>query len=91
MMPYIPPQDQGAWSDAMYAVLDKIRRHGISNGELNFLFTTLCVAFIDRHSTSYNTIADVIKALECAKLEFYRRVAVPYEDKKIEQNGDVYS
>ena len=28
--------------------------------------------------------------LECAKLELYRRVAAPYEDEKIDQNGDVY-
>ena len=27
--------------------------------------------------------------LECCKLEFYRRVAAPYEDIKIEENGDV--
>ena len=34
--------------------------------------------------------AEVISSLECAKLEFYRRVAVPYEDQKILENGDVY-
>lgn len=28
--------------------------------------------------------------LRCAQLEFYRRVLVPYEDKKRKQNGDVY-
>ena len=30
-------------------------------------------------------------ALECAKLELYRRVAAPYEDVKIMENGDVYT
>ena len=29
-------------------------------------------------------------ALRCAQMEFYRRVAAPYEDKKIQENGDVY-
>ena len=29
-------------------------------------------------------------ALECAKLEFYRRVVSKYEDQKILDNGDVY-
>jgi len=33
---------------------------------------------------------DAIGALECAKLELYRRVAAPYEDTKIAENGDVY-
>jgi hypothetical protein len=39
---------------------------------------------------SYKSINDVIGVLECVKQEFYRRIAVPYEDKKIEQNGDIY-
>lgn len=33
---------------------------------------------------------DVAGALECCKLEFYRRVAVPYEEAKIKLNGDCY-
>ena len=33
---------------------------------------------------------DVAGALRCSMLEFYRRVAVPYEDKKIAENWDVY-
>jgi len=28
--------------------------------------------------------------LECIKQEFYRRAVAPYEDKKKEENGDVY-
>jgi hypothetical protein len=28
--------------------------------------------------------------IENVKTEFYRRVAVPYEDKKIADNGDVF-
>ena len=33
----------------------------------------------------------VIGALECAKLELYRRIAAPYEDTKIQENGEVYT
>ena len=29
-------------------------------------------------------------ALECAKLELYRRLAAPYEDEKRKETGDVY-
>jgi len=39
---------------------------------------------------SYTFINDCVGALEGAKLELYRRVASPYEDKKIAENGDVY-
>jgi hypothetical protein len=28
--------------------------------------------------------------MTCAKDEFYRRVVVPYEEKKRKENGDVY-
>lgn len=43
----------------------------------------------DGYATN-NAEADALGALECCKLEFYRRVAVPYEDGKIKTNGDVY-
>jgi hypothetical protein len=33
---------------------------------------------------------DVIGALECCKLELYRRMVAPYENTKIKENGDVY-
>ena len=36
------------------------------------------------------TTAEVLGVLECVKLELYRRVAAPYEDKKCQENGDVY-
>jgi hypothetical protein len=33
---------------------------------------------------------DVVGALDCTKDEMYRRLTSPYEDKKIEENGDVF-
>lgn len=39
---------------------------------------------------NYQMINDVMGALESAKLEFYRRIAVPYEETKRKDNGDVY-
>ena len=38
---------------------------------------------------NYAEIREFIGELECAKHEIYRRIAAPYEDKKIEENGDV--
>jgi hypothetical protein len=34
-------------------------------------------------------MSSLISEVECAKLEFYRRVVSPYEDEKIKENGDV--
>jgi GTP cyclohydrolase II len=59
-------------------------------GELNYAITSVILSYLDITPMSYSTINDIIGALEGAKLEFYRRVAVPYEELKKEQNGDVY-
>lgn len=61
----------------------------LSEGELNYLITKLC----DKHIGAVITYAGVnavVGVLECAKLELYRRLAGPYEDKKREAHGDVY-
>lgn len=81
-MPYINENQRPAATPIGKAAADP--------GELNFQLTVLVSAYLERHRLSYNTINDIVGALEGAKLEFYRRVAVPYEDTKIDQNGDVY-
>ncbi len=43
-----------------------------------------------RQNHRYATIVEAIGALECAKLELYRRLAADYEDQKCKQNGDVF-
>jgi len=60
--------------------------------DLNYTITRLCDAYIcARGGASYTLLNEVIGVLECAKLELYRRVAAPYEDKKLQANGDVYA
>jgi hypothetical protein len=59
-------------------------------GELNFMFTIYAQQYFKQHGQNYQAINDIMGALEGAKLEFYRRVAAPYEDQKIKENGDVY-
>lgn len=74
-----------------------VRRHLLEDssrvpcgpGELNFLITTIVHNYINKYGPDYQSYNDAIGALECAKLELYRRKVVPYEDKKIEENGDV--
>jgi len=62
----------------------------LSTGELNFCITTLLNNYIKENGVGYSSINEVIGALECAKLELYRRVAAPYEKGKQFMNGDVY-
>ena len=59
-------------------------------GELNFMITHLCLDYLHKAGLGYDTINDIMGALSSAQAEFYRRVAVPYEDKKIKENGDVF-
>ncbi len=59
-------------------------------GELNFLLTNLIANYISFKGEKYQHYNDIMGALEGAKLELYRRKIAPYEDKKIEENGDVY-
>jgi len=60
-------------------------------GDLNYLFTKLCIKYIEEHGLSYQTCNDIVGALDNAKDEFRRRIQHPYEDKKKEVNSDVYT
>lgn len=61
-----------------------------SAGELNYLITLLLIDYTEAKDVSYQTINDIVGALEGAKLEFYRRIAVPYENAKMAEHGDIY-
>ncbi len=62
----------------------------LTSGELNYAISAACASYLEANGTQYKTINDILGALEGAKLEFYRRVAAPYEDTKLKENGDVY-
>lgn len=59
-------------------------------GDLNYGITRLLIGYLQEHGLSYQTLNDIVGALEGAKAEFQRRVVAPYEDQKIRRNGDVY-
>lgn len=81
-MPYIPQEKRDEID------LD-VQRLPETAGELNYAITELVLAYYNV-VPDYASINDVLGALEGAKLEFYRRVAAPYEDTKKEANGDIY-
>lgn len=68
---------------------DATRREPQTAGQLNYAITKLCHEYLARRGLAYATLNEVVGALECAKLEMYRRIAGPYEDRKIAENGDV--
>ena len=60
----------------------------VRDGEVNYTISRILNAFYNR--SSYSIMERAIGALECCKLEFYREVVAPYEEKKKELNGKVY-
>jgi len=79
-MPYIKDEDK-----------TKVALDGAGTpGELNYSFTTIALDYLERKGKNYTHINDVLGALEGCKLELYRRVVVPYENGKLEENGDVF-
>lgn len=79
-MPYIPPYRRED--------LETLDPH--SAGELNYKITQTLLQYLKAQGTSYDSLNEIVGVLECAKLEFYRRAVVAYEDEKIKENGDVY-
>ena len=59
-------------------------------GELNYAITRLVDRFLTAKGLRYAHLNEVVGVLECAKLELYRRIAAPYEDRKRGESGDVY-
>lgn len=86
-MPYIKQSERVALEAALSAM--KERTEEASPGQLNYIITSLLSAWLTKDPT-YSGINSAIGILECAKLELYRRVASPYEDKKANDNGEVY-
>lgn len=81
-MPYITPADR-----------ERLEGGGLPEtaGELNYAITRLVDDYLARKGgIRYAHLNEVVGVLECAKLELYRRLAAPYEDRKIEESGDVY-
>lgn len=88
-MPYIPQSKRKYWSAQF--LFDENDPDLTHPGTLNYLITKMCLLF-ERSSggPSYSTYNSIIGALECAKLEFYRRKIERYEDLKCKENGEIY-
>lgn len=86
-MPYIKKDDRKKFAQILE---DIIYNPPATCGELNYLITKICHLYVDEHKECYQTMNDIVGALECAKFEFYRRDIALYEESKIKENGDIY-
>lgn len=96
-MPYIKEEVRKELEPELQALLLRMSRTTVDyettlDGMIVYVITELVKATYStrKYRNKFDDLASVIGLLESAKLEFYRRVVSPYEDSKIEENGDVF-
>lgn len=91
-MPYIKQEKREGLNvaiNALYKALVDLELDDDMNnmeGNLNYSITRLLRMC---YGESYGEINDAIGVLQCVMLEHYRTMAVPYENQKKFENGDV--
>ena len=83
-MPYIKQELRGQFNNGLITLPS-------NEGEMNYVITDLLDDYLSAYGLNYANVNALVGVLECAKLELYRRIAAPYEDEKIQENGDVYT
>lgn len=88
-MPYIGRSDRQPYQDAIDELGKLIPEDRMLRpGHMNYVISLL----IDRvygNEMRYADHNEVIGVLNCVALEFYRRKTAPYEDEKIQSEGDL--
>jgi hypothetical protein len=87
-MPYIKMEDRPKYEGPLGELIGILKSQPVEriDGELNYIITRILK---EVYPLRYFNLNRAMGVLECAKLEFYRRVAAPYEDIKIKENGEV--
>ncbi len=87
-MPYITQEERPKYDKLLIELIEVLKALPVESvdGNLNYVVTRIIK---EVYPLRYFHINRAMGVLECIKQEFYRRVAAPYEDTKIEQNGDV--
>ena len=88
-MPYIKERDREKLDPLIDLLLKEIDSEV---GKGNYVITKIAQRIAGKYTVyhSYTSLNSAIGMLECAKMEYYRRLVAPYEDLKIKENGDVY-
>lgn len=87
-MPYIKMDARSKYEEALKEIIGILKAQPVESidGDLNYIITRILKG---SYPLRYFNLNRAVGVLECCKLEFYRRVAAPYEDTKIKENGDV--
>ena len=88
-MPYIKKESRERVALFLKPMLEGIEKSLLTEGEMNYIITQMLISWA-KPKLSYSKINASLGVLECVKLEFYRRLAAPYESAKASENGDIY-
>jgi hypothetical protein len=92
-MPYIDQKERGVFEHEIEgsgrSLIECVGENIFDPGTFNYVVTRLAHMYLKVNGQNYQHYNDIIGALEGVKMELYRRHTAPYEDKKIEENGDV--
>jgi hypothetical protein len=86
-MPYIDKRDRPQFNEP----IRELSRWITAKGDLNYVISELVGQLINKTGMSYTNSSNWIDAVHGAERELTRRLLNPYEDIKIEENGDVPS
>lgn len=89
-MPYIVEEKRALLNPAIIRLADAVRAledEANFAGNLNYIISKLLLSLYP--APNYQRFNDMIGALECCKLELYRKRIAPYEDIKERENGPV--
>lgn len=85
-MPYIKSEEQRMeLENSIEHLICTIK----DEGDLNFTITTLISKYVKEKGKNYATLNTVLGVLSAVTMEFYHRTVRPYEEIKIEENGDI--
>ncbi len=102
-MPYLTDEMKEKFNEALYNVMSILvgqlpdscddERMGAAGGMLNFIFNTLALSVLTNvpRETKYKHLERLLGTFEAAKLEFWRRVIVIYEEEARRRNGDIFT
>lgn len=88
-MPYITQERRDVLDASIDTLIRQLNVFGSQEGDINYTITRIVTEMCG--SISYRNINTMMGVLSCVQQEFYRRIAIPYENQKIVENGDVFA
>lgn len=88
-MPYITKEDREQYTEKLDDLCFTLEEHGYTEGHVTYVLYMIVARWF-KHIPKYKSIARIRGVLTGTMTEFDRRIAAPYEDQKIKENGDVH-